>query len=447
MPTRLPRRPPPLQELLERCGGLQETLSLLSLLATTATGDRYLHWDELRHRPAPEGLSHEQWWLAEKLSRRPTPLPLLARDGQVFWFSQPPVLLQGLHEIDMQAGASVVAPEAVTSRSTRDRYLLSSLMEEAITSSQMEGAATTRDVAKAMIRSRRPPRDRSERMILNNFLTMQRIRELRKQPLTPQLVLDLHRLVTEGTLDDPGGSDGQDWAGRLRPSGKEVVVDDLYGTVFHVPPPAEELPQRLEELCRFANGKTPTVFIHPVVRAIGLHFWLAYDHPFCDGNGRTARALFYWAMLQQGYWLFEFISISSVINKARGQYERSFLLSESDDNDLTYFLLAQVKVILQAIGSLHAYLERKAGEVGALQQRLEGMEGLNHRQLALLRHALRHAGFRYTVLSHQNSHGVSHQTARSDLQKLSARGLLIAGKDGRREIFRVPEDLATRLPG
>lgn len=156
-------------------------------------------------------------------------------------------------------------------------------MEEAITSSQMEGAATTRDVAKAMIRSRRPPRDRSERMILNNFLTMQRIRELRDQPLTPQLVLDLHRLVSEYTLDDPAD------AGRLRPPGNEVV------------------------------------------RAIALHFWLAYDHPFCDGNGRTARSFLYWAMLHQGYWLFAFISISSVINKARGQYERSFLLSESDD--------------------------------------------------------------------------------------------------------------------
>jgi len=439
LPTRLPRRPPPIQELLECCGGLQETLPLLTQLASEAAGDRYLHWDELRHRTPPQGLSHEQWWLAEKLSRRPTPLPLLASDRQAFWFSQPPLLLQGLHQIDMQAGASVVAPEAVTTRSTRNRYLLSSLMEEAISSSQMEGAATTRDVAKAMIRSRRPPRDRSERMILNNFLTMQRIRELRTQPLTPQLVLDLHRLVSERTLDEPAD------AGRLRPPGKEVVVDDAYGTVFHVPPPAEELPERLEELCRFANGETPKVFIHPVVRAIALHFWLAYDHPFCDGNGRTARALFYWAMLHQGYGLFAFISISSVINRARGQYERSFLLSESDDNDLTYFLLAQVKVIQQAIASLDAYLERKATEVGTLQERLEGMDGLNHRQLALLRHALRHSGFRYSVLSHQNSHGVSHQTARSDLQKLAARGLLVAGKDGRREIFRVPEDLAQRL--
>jgi Fic family protein len=432
-----------MEGLLAQGGGLQEAMPVLAQLAAGTQGDRYLHWDELRHRPPPQDLSHEQWWLAEKLVRRGTgtPLPLLSSDVGPFWFCQPPMLLKGLHEIDMKAGASVMAPEAVTTPSTRDRYLLSSLMEEAITSSQMEGAATTRDVAKAMIRSRRAPRDRSEQMILNNYRTMQRIRELKDQPLTLQLVLDLHRLVSEDTLDDPVD------AGRLRPPGKEVVVDDAYGTVFHVPPPADELEQRLELLCRFANGETPAVFLHPVVRAITLHFWLAYDHPFCDGNGRTARALFYWAMLHQGYWLFEFISISSVINKARGQYERSFLLSESDDNDLTYFLLAQVKVIQQAITNLHAYLERKAGEVGALQRRLEGMDGLNHRQLALLRHALRHAGFRYTVLSHQSCHGVSNQTARSDLQKLAGRGLLIPGKDGKREIFRVPADLATRLPG
>lgn len=432
-----------MEELLAQGGGLQEAMAVLAQLAVATPGDRYLHWDELRHRPPPQGLSHEQWWLAEKLARRGTsiPLPLLSSDGGPFWLCQPPMLLKGLHEIDMKAGASVMAPEAVTTPSTRDRYLLSSLMEEAITSSQMEGAATTRDVAKAMIRSRRAPRDRSEQMILNNYRTMQRIRELKDQPLTPQLVLDLHRLVSQDTLNDPAD------AGRLRPPGKEVVVDDAYGTVFHVPPAAGELEQRLELLCSFANGETPAVFLHPVVRAITLHFWLAYDHPFCDGNGRTARALFYWAMLNQGYWLFEFISISSAINKARGRYASSFLLSESDDNDLTYFLLSQVKVIQQAITNLHAYLERKAGEVGALQRRLEGMDGLNHRQLALLRHALRHAGFRYTVLSHQSSHGVSNQTARSDLQKLAGRDLLIPGKDGKREIFRVPADLAKRLPG
>lgn len=340
----------------------------------------------------------------------------------------------------MTAGGNVLSPEAVTNPHTRNRLLMSTLMEEAITSSQMEGAATSRDVAKDMIRSGRPPRDRSERMILNNYRTMQRILSLPKEPLTPELVQELHRLVTREALDDPLA------AGCLRPPGVEVVVDDLYGTVFHVPPAAEELPQCMEAMCAFANGTTPEEFIHPLVRAIALHFWLAYDHPFLDGNGRTARALFYWSMLHQNYWLFEFISISSIINKARGKYELSFLHVETDDNDLTYFLLAQVKVIQQAISSLHRYLERKAEEISTLQYRLQGLEGLNHRQMALLRHALRHPGFRYSVSSHQASHGVSNQTARTDLQKLAAQHLLLASRQGRSEVFAVPADLAQRLP-
>ncbi len=440
MPTRKPQAPPPLEALLQEAGGVADLLALVDLMREQQGAATYLHWDELRHRPPPDGLSTRKWWLVQKLARRGTPLPLVGTNGKPFTFCQPSLLLKGLHDIDMTAGGNVLAPEAVTNPHTRDRYLISTLMEEAITSSQMEGAATTRDVAKDMIRSGRRPRDRSERMILNNYRTMQRIRELREEPLTPALVLELHGIVTRDALDDPLA------AGRLRAPGVEVVVDDLYGTVFHVPPPAEELPQRIEALCAFANGTTPEEFLHPVVRAISLHFWLAYDHPFVDGNGRTARALFYWSMLHQKYWLFEFISISSIINKSRGKYELSFLHTETDDNDLTYFLLAQVKVIQQAIASLHRYLERKAQEISSLQRRLQGMEGLNHRQMALLRHALRHPGFRYTVGSHQASHGVSNQTARTDLQKLAAQDLLLPLRQGRREVFSVPADLAQRLP-
>lgn len=440
MPTRKPQAPPAMEALLQEAGGVSDLLALVDLMREQQGASTYLHWDELRHRPPPDGLSTRQWWLVQKLARRGTPLPLVGTNGRPFTFCQPSLLLKGLHDIDMTAGGNVLAPEAVTNPHTRDRYLLSTLMEEAITSSQMEGAATTRDVAKDMIRSGRRPRDRSERMILNNYRTMQRIRELREEPLTPALVLELHGIVTRDALDDPLA------AGRLRAPGVEVVVDDLYGTVFHVPPPAEQLPQRIEALCAFANGSTPEEFLHPVVRAITLHFWLAYDHPFVDGNGRTARALFYWSMLHQKYWLFEFISISSIINKSRSKYELSFLHAETDDNDLTYFLLAQVKVIQQAIASLHRYLERKSQEISSLQRRLQGLEGLNHRQMALLRHALRHPGFRYTVGSHQASHGVSNQTARTDLQKLAAQDLLLPTRQGRREVFRVPADLAQRLP-
>ena len=85
----------------------------------------------------------------------------------------------------------------------------------------------------------------------------------------------------------------------------------------------------------FANSSAESPFVHPVVRAILIHFMIGYDHPFVDGNGRTARALFYWSMLRSGFWMTEYFSISSILRKAPSQYVRSYLHTESDDGDTT----------------------------------------------------------------------------------------------------------------
>ena len=176
-----------------------------------------------------------------------------------------------------------------------------------------------------------------------------------------------------------------------------------------------------------------------------LHFWLGYDHPFVDGNGRTARALFYWAMLRQQYWLFEFISISDILNKAPAKYYRSFLYTETDDNDLTYFLVHQAEVIHRAIDSLHAYIDRKTTEVREGESILRGWDTLNYRQVALISHALRHPGSVYTVEGHQRSHAVAYDTARRDLLDLEQQQLMVKGKRGRAMVFRAPPDLAERI--
>jgi len=367
------------------------------------------------------------------------PVSLKNLKGEPFQFCVPELVQEELHQIDIGAGGAIGVPEPITNPQTKDRYLIRSLMEEAITSSQLEGAVTTREVAKEMIRTGRAPQDISEQMILNNFVTMQRITELRKQALTPQMVFDVHRLVTEKTLDDPTA------AGRFRRSDEKRVVGDDYGEVFHEPPPAEELEARLSAMCDFANGKTPAYFVHPVVRAIILHFWLAYDHPFVDGNGRTARALFYWAMLNNGCWLFEFISISNILRKAPVKYGRSFLYTETDDNDLTYFIVAQTQVIRRAIAELHAYIDGKTAEVRELESHVRALNLFNHRQADLIRHAMKHPYHHYTIGSHQKSHNVVYQTARTDLLDLEARGVLEHKKRGRQLFFTVPGNLSERL--
>lgn len=341
------------------------------------------------------------------------------------------------HLIDRRASGEIAISEVVTSPEMRNRYLVSSLIEEAITSSQLEGASTSRAVAKEMLRSGRPPRDRSERMILNNYRAMNTVRGWKDQPLSPERVLELHRMVTDGTLDNP------DAAGRLqRPDEERVrVFDRATGEPRHVPPPAEQLPARLEAMCRFANDQPVEGFLHPVVRSILLHFWLAYDHPFDDGNGRTSRAIFYWSMLKHGYWLTEFLSISTILNRAPGRYSRAFLYTETDDLDTTYFILNQLKVICRAIDDLHAYLARKVREVRETERLLRRAD-LNHRQLALLSNALRHPDAEYTFRSHQTSHGVVYQSARTDLLDLERFGLLERRKVGQRFFFRPAPDLS-----
>ncbi|HVS51774.1 MAG TPA: Fic family protein [Opitutaceae bacterium] len=414
---------------------------LMSHFTDLAKRDRYLHWDELRRRPPPHALSHGEWWCALKLARTAArkAIPLKDKTGTPFSFNLPDRVMSELHEIDRGLGFAVDLPDAVTRAETRDQYILSSLIQESITSSQLEGAATTREVAKEMLRTGRPPRDKGERMIVNNYHTMQRIRALRDQPLTPERVLELHVLVTSETLDKP------DAAGRFRRDDENVRVEDIEGTVFHVPPAAGELPKRLEAMCAFANGTTPDFFVHPVLRAIGLHFWLAYDHPFVDGNGRCARALFYWSMLRQGYQLFEFISISQILLHAPARYARAFLHTETDENDLTYFVLHQVEVIGEAVQALHHYAQRKTRELRAAEKCLRGLDGLNHRQQALLAHSLRDQSARYVIEGHRRSHGVAFQTARDDLFDLVERGLLVARKEGRTNAFYAPADLSEKL--
>lgn len=428
--------PKPLSDLLA-----QEIENLPKIYAvpinTTPTG-KYLHWDNLRHRQPPEGLTNEQWWLGVKLARYGTQRELSLKDkhGNPFFFNTPPLITQYLHEIDSKGSGRIAMPAEVSGSETKTRYLVRTLIEEAITSSQLEGASTTRKKAMEMFRSGKKPTDRSERMIFNNLRGMEFIQTHQGEPLTPELVFAIHAEMMQGTVDD-------EELGRLQTQEEERVnvVSNVTQKVVHEPPSAEQLEDRLKAMCRFANNEGETEFIHPVIRAILLHLWLAYDHPFSDGNGRTARALFYWSMLNSGYWLFEFISISSILRKSSGSYARAYLYTETDGNDATYFLGHQLQVIDLALRALEKYLEKKTSEIRSAEKLLRGFFGINHRQLALLSHALRKPHADYTINSHRTSHRVAYGTARSDLLKLTKMSLLKQRTVGNVMHFTVGEAL------
>lgn len=423
----------------------QEMEAILNAKIGPEINGRYEHWDRVRYKIPPAPLTPGGYWLALKLARRSGArnLPLADKFRAPWRFTLTDSMQRGLHFIDREAAGAIRGMDG--SQQDNQRFLIRSLIEEAMTSSQLEGAATTRAVAKEMLSTGRSPRDESERMIYNNYVAMNEIREWGKSQFTPAAIMEIHRMLTAGTLE------AEEQCGRFRTAKDDVVIYDKQSppTLLHIPPRAEELPERLQALCDFANDQGGEEFIHPVVRAIAVHFQLGYDHPFCDGNGRTARTLFYWSMLNSGYWLTEFLSISSVIKRAPAQYLKAYLYTESDEQDLGYFIAQQLVVIEKAVEGLHGYIARKGAEKRRAQKLLKGSsvlgQDLNHRQRALLADAIDNPGREYTVAGHQTAHRVTYPTALNDLRQLERTGLLSKRKTGKSFTFEAVPDLGEKL--
>ncbi|MCH9626237.1 MAG: hypothetical protein S4CHLAM123_14330 [Chlamydiales bacterium] len=408
----------------------EKLLTILKIARQFEEENLYLHWDKIFRRPDYKHLDNKELWFGIKILRASNQkkTPLLDKEKSPFIFSLPDFIVQSLQKIDTRGGKEFYSYED-SQTDLKKEYFIRSLINEAITSSQLEGASTTRKVANEMLRSGRAPRDKNERMIFNNYATMQQVVALKDMPLNVNTILEIHHLVTEHTLDDASA------AGRLRKSNESVVIEEVAtGEILHEPPKAAELPKRLKQLCDFANGKTPDYFVHPIIRAILVHFWLAYDHPFVDGNGRTARALFYWTVLHHNYRLFEFISLSEVLLNAPAKYGRSFLYTETDDNDLTYFIHYQIQVIEKSIEKLYEHVNKKTKEQQAFDTINQSLD-LNFRQKDLLMHAQKHPHTQYTVQWHRTTHKIAYDTARHDLLDLEEKGILQKQRRGNAFVF------------
>ena len=441
-----PQSPPPLHALIPELDALDAVYRRdlhLNPSPVDARG-RYLAWDEVRRRPPPDGHTARTWWLCMFTARRAAArtLPLLGKDRLPFWYSESQPVTEAVRRLDQAQGEHVLADETLITRGARRRRLNLSLMDESIQSSQLEGANTSRQIAREMLRDGRPPTDYGERMIANNFAAMQTVADWAEdgELIDREHILELHRIVTRGTLAREAD------AGRLQQPGEaRVFVVSSGGDVVHRPPPADELPERIRRLCDFASDATDATHpIHPLVRAILLHFMIGYDHPFVDGNGRTARALFYWSLMRSGFWLAPYLSISEFLLQAPARYSRAYQYVSADSNDATYFLLHQLDVMLRAVERLEHDLHEQAAESRRVNDRLSGLADLNERQTVIISEALEEPNRIFTIAQQRHLHGVSYWAARSDLQDLADRGLLTRRRSGKKFVFRPAPDLAER---
>ena len=376
--------------------------------------DDYLYWDKVKHL-APKDICAEHLWQAVKIHRE-IGLQRVRFGKYTFSFNVTSVMQSLLHDFDLNMGGSLSA-DGIIPNNDKQMYLVSSIMEEAIASSQMEGASTTRKVAKDMLRKKLSPTNKSQQMILNNYRTIQQLNEQKDKELTMDMLLDVHQNISEHTLDNPADE------GRLRNTDDIYVMDAIDGEIAHTPPSHNEIDNILHDVFIFANEDNPSRFIHPIIKGIILHFMIAWIHPFVDGNGRTARSLVYWYLLKKGYWLSEYLSISRIIYKNKKRYERMFLYTEADDKDMTYFILYNLLVMKKAYEELKLYLARKQEERKSILM-YSDIDGINERQTRILRILDEVPSSILLPQEVASRFGVSERTARNDLQTLTDMGKL-----------------------
>lgn len=395
----------------------------------------YLYWDKVKYM-APKGVDKQVLWQAVKIQRR-----LKAQEIQfgncVFHFTITKDMLALLHDFDMNLGGSLGTKSIIPATDKR-YYLISSIMEEAIASSQMEGASTTRRIAKDMLRKQLKPNNKSQQMIANNYETINQISKGADKEFSLEGILDIHRTISNKTLDNAEDE------GVFRRNDDVLVVDGITGFVAHTPPSYKEIDKMILDLCDFANRESGDNFIHPIIKAVIIHFVLAYIHPFVDGNGRTARSLFYWYMIKKGYWLTEYLSISRIIYTNKKAYEKAFLYTENDGNDLSYFIQYHLEVMKKAFEELKKYLQRKIDEQQNIF-RFEGISHINERQRYVLQAISDSKRVLFTPKELATQFDVSAKSARTDLQELVKMGYMTATYLNKRAMGYIKSDQFERL--
>lgn len=374
----------------------------------------YLYWDKVKYL-APKGVRPEDLWAAVKIIRNSNMKRVQLKD-LTFSFMITEEMQKTLHEFDMNLGGNLGTLNIVPEKD-HTFYLVSSIMEEAIASSQMEGATTTRKVAKDMLRKGRKPSNKSQQMIFNNYQTIDYIINNKDKDFTLENLLEVHKRISSQTMNDVEDE------GAFRKSDDIYVMNEITGEVAHIPPSHRELNSLLKNMCDFANNETQEGFIHPIIKSIILHFMLAYIHPFSDGNGRTARSLVYWYLIKQGYWLMQYLSISRIIYKSKPAYEKSFLYTESDDLDLTYFIQYNLKAMNDAFKELKMYLQRKINDAESMHI-LYNVKDVNERQAKILKILKDLPMSVFTATEISTRFGVDIKTARKDLQCLVDLGFM-----------------------
>lgn len=409
--------------------------SEVDAMFSRVSNEEYLYWDKARFYLKDDRLTPSELWYIIRKIRKISSIntPIKAMNDIAFTWYRPIYTDKFLRKIDMYTGGNFLTEKtAAAQEKERQKYLTRGIVEESIASSQLEGADTASGYAKKMITENIRPRTKGEQMIMNNYRVMKKIEhEYKDHALSIPLLQMMQSELTDGTLDP------QYIPGDLRKDEDDILV--YYNEkIAHIPPKASFMQQELAHLIRYANDDSD--FVHPVVKAIQLHFWIGYLHPFPDGNGRIARSVFYWYLFRHEYWAIGYLPISMILKRAPKKYAYSYIYTEQDDYDFTYFFDYNIRCILKAIEIFDAHIEKKLLENEKLSLIIRRkMPELNQRQVYALKFLLNTPEAYTSKNSYSIMHNVSFKTAFRDLKTLLELELVEASTEGKQTIYQATQ--------
>lgn len=393
------------------------------------THEQYKTLDEIKYRLDQKSLNPKDWdELKTKIVRlrKTSAIPLFVNSlDKKFWFYPSDSLFKKTDKIE-KLGQGLYQKILNQSDFAQD-FILDASIEEAITSAIYEGANSTRAKAKELIESENLPKSKDEWMLYNNFKALQWIKKNQSVDINLDVIKELHHIVTQNTLL----GDDINFVGKFRNDG--VFVHSSRGEVKHEGVKHELVSEALTEVLQLTTHNAryfPNLF-----KGICLHYFIAYIHPFFDGNGRTARALFYFDSIKNDLKFIELLSVSAYLKSHGQQYEKSFEKVKDEDFDLTYFIDFNLDALLEA-------LERISDKVEFLLSlnKLKAHLNISQNQVGLLQKLALHRFRKYDIESYAESIQKSREIARKELRQLADLGLLLESKVGKKYSYQIQID-------
>ncbi|MCY4523444.1 MAG: Fic family protein, partial [Halobacteriovoraceae bacterium] len=379
------------------------------------TQERYVPVDDIKYRLEKLGIHSSEW---EELKvkilklRKLNSVPLFINTlDKKFWYFPSDSIQKKISRIEHLGNK---AYERIQSKTVfKNKFLANARIEEAITSAIYEGANSTRAKAKQFIADDKEPQNKDEWMLLNSYRAMNWIKEHSNQRVTHDLILEIHQIVTKNTLE----GDDSNFSGKYRDD--DVMVGNHKGVHQSRVKPALD-----EAIDLVVNNKR---FLHGLLKGIILHYFIGYIHPFFDGNGRTARALFYFKCIKNDLKFVELLSISAYLKGHGKRYEKAFDLAIKYDLDITYFIdfcLESLIFALEKVDQKINYLLKIDG--------IKDKYNLNSNQVSLLQRLALNKFVGITSEQHAKNIERSREPARQELKDLCHKGFLREKKQGKK---------------